>query len=248
MWLWVNTLTLEVENEAQLASGLSCKLLHLLHPFPFTHLLGVLQHVKRFYALLKDLHPRTENASIARQMFMELVETSGIDLNALENSLLELKEEIRSFAGRYALLSQKSHADGLSPDRSPDVTRRCLATLQPLPVCLALQDRIVAKLAQARVVDKATVFLKPNDIVDGVLGLTLNSASRKKRRDVIRMTALSNLNQTVSCLRCGGETELIPFIPIFALPYTHKVHIQNISFSPSCWHKWQADEVNTLMR
>ena len=108
MWLWVNILTLEVENEAQLASGLSCKLLHLLHPFPFTHLLGVLQHIKRFYALLKDLHPRTENASIARQMFMELVETSGIDLNALENSLLELKEEIRSFAGRYALLPQKA--------------------------------------------------------------------------------------------------------------------------------------------
>jgi hypothetical protein len=67
---------------------------------------------------------------------------------------------------------------------------------------------------QPGVVDKARLFLKPDDFVDGLLGLSLASSSSKHQRDVIRMSFLSKHEQPMTCLRCDGETEIKGTLPL----------------------------------
>lgn len=58
---------------------------------------------------------------------------------------------------------------------------------------------------QAQVVDKARLFIKPDDLVDGLLGLSLASA-KKLDRDVVSKGFLAS-GHSVTCVRCNGRSE-----------------------------------------
>lgn len=59
-------------------------------------------------------------------------------------------------------------------------------------------------------VDKARLFLRPEDLVDSMLGLTLEAMAHAKSpaRDVITKGFLSGLREPMTCLRCNGKTEI----------------------------------------
>jgi hypothetical protein len=93
-----------------LKSGLitsSCQMLHILHPFAFSQLQAVLLHVRAFHRLLKSLYPRTESAMLARDVLVDNIDSSGINLDALDAALNEIKDEVRMFAGAWLCLRHR---------------------------------------------------------------------------------------------------------------------------------------------
>lgn len=76
-------------------------LLHLLHPHAVGNLHAALQHVKRLRDDMNSLSPKSENAQMAKDVFMDGVEGSGIYLDALEPLLLEISKEVSKIAGTW---------------------------------------------------------------------------------------------------------------------------------------------------
>lgn len=64
-------------------------LLNLVHPYALLNLTGALDYVKSFRTFLGSQTPRGENAQIARDVFVDLVDCSGIDLSVLVPLLRE---------------------------------------------------------------------------------------------------------------------------------------------------------------
>ena len=79
-------------------------LLHLLHPYAAGNLHVALQHIKRLHDDLKSLSPKSENAQMAKDVFMDGLESSGIYLDALEPLLKEIHRESQKTAGMGSCL------------------------------------------------------------------------------------------------------------------------------------------------
>ena len=58
------------------------------------------------------------------------------------------------------------------------------------------------------ILNKATLFIKPSDLVDGVTRLSIGSQRKETERDVVTKGVLSR-GPTDTCLRCGGVTEVV---------------------------------------
>lgn len=58
-------------------------LLHLTHPFALQNICVALGHVKQYRAYLGSLSARGENAQIARDVLVDLIDSSGVDFTAL---------------------------------------------------------------------------------------------------------------------------------------------------------------------
>lgn len=74
-------------------------LLHLTHPFILPNLIGVIMHVNRFYHSLSALTPKGENSQIARDILMDVIDCSGLDLRGIEDILKVLMPDVRSISG-----------------------------------------------------------------------------------------------------------------------------------------------------
>jgi hypothetical protein len=70
-------------------------LLHLVHPFALEHLNAVATHVRQFRAYIGSLSASSENSQIARDVLADLVDTSGVDIAALEPFLVECAQDCR---------------------------------------------------------------------------------------------------------------------------------------------------------
>lgn len=73
--------------------------LHLVHPKALQNLRVALGHVKQFRNYLVGLTPRTENAQLSREVLLDLVECSGIDIPGLDAILEKLSKSIQGFNG-----------------------------------------------------------------------------------------------------------------------------------------------------
>jgi hypothetical protein len=58
--------------------------------------------VKRLYGQLKSVDPNGENGAIARNALLDTVDSSGINLEALESLLTQISEKIDGSNGRWA--------------------------------------------------------------------------------------------------------------------------------------------------
>lgn len=77
------------------------RLLHLVHPFALEHLSAVSTHVRHFRAYLGTLSASSENAQIARDVLSDLVDTSGVDITALEPFLVECAQDCRTLDSEH---------------------------------------------------------------------------------------------------------------------------------------------------
>lgn len=93
-------------------------------------------------------------------------------------------------------------------EQYPELTRRSLVTLKPSPEHMSLLRKVVSRVMQAEAVDKVRLFIKPGDLVDSMIGLSVSSSGKVHERDVITKGYLSEQRKQMTCLRCGGTTEI----------------------------------------
>lgn len=84
----------------QASIHLKCSLLHLVHP----HMLGILhnfvQHVRRFRGFLGSKMRAEEHLQVAREILIDYVDSSPVDLDALDRVLSDIKSEVKTNAGQ----------------------------------------------------------------------------------------------------------------------------------------------------
>ena len=66
----------------------------------------------------------------------------------------------------------------------------------------------IRKLLAADVINRTKLFLKPTDLVDGVMKLSVTEAVKEQDSDVISKGALLHTGVTIVCVRCGSKSEL----------------------------------------
>jgi Mediator complex subunit 16 len=84
---------------------------------------------------------------------------------------------------------------------------RSLGLCQPTPAMHLHLERTIVKLSRSSILNKPLLFIKPDDLVDGVTHLSLNSKP-DKAEDVVSKRILNGQGPTLSCLRCGGKSEI----------------------------------------
>ncbi|KAJ7430710.1 hypothetical protein B0H11DRAFT_2134605 [Mycena galericulata] len=161
-------------------------LLHLAHPYALRSLHAALSNVTRFKNKIGSLSASEENSQIAKSVLVDLIEYSGVDLNALQPLLSDFIMEAKNFG--------------------VEDTRRSLAMCEPTSAMGPHIRSAINKIAYAPVVDKPRLFIKPSELMDGVPQIL--GGRKDKTKDVISKGALSGRAQGVICLRCGGKSEV----------------------------------------
>jgi len=191
-----------------IADGAGSALLHIIHPFALENLHTLLQHVRRFRAFLGSLLAKSDGARTAKDVLMDHIDSSGIDLVVLEHTLSDMKAEVAKFAEQF-----------------PDVVRECLAALRPLASSGPLLKQNVLHIIDANIIDKPRLFFKADDLIDGMLGLSVGARNKNHERDVVTKGYLPGRKPPMLCLRCEGKTEIgFPAMPI---PLSVR------------WHSWE---------
>ncbi|KAI5123618.1 hypothetical protein M0805_003433 [Coniferiporia weirii] len=170
---------------------LSCSLTHIVHPYALDNFHCFLQHMRRFRAHLGSTSRSDEHHQMAKEMLIDTVDSSGIDLEALDKMICEIKDEVNTNA-----------------ERTPDLARRCLVGLKPPIQYTALLQKITVKIMQAQIVDKSRLFIKPGDLADCMLGLSVGTHGKLPDRDIISKGFLTSLKSQISCVRCNGRSEI----------------------------------------
>ncbi|KAG5647224.1 hypothetical protein DXG03_000759 [Asterophora parasitica] len=161
-------------------------LLLLGHPFPLNILFTALSHVQKYRAYVGSLSARGENSQIARDVLIDLVDSSGINFAALKAALVPT-DEMKAI------------------DR--DSCRRALVSCQPDQSMYLHLSKVIQKVTQPSVLNRPLLFIKPRDLVDGVTRLA--SAPKKDTdKDVVSKRALAGTMGSMTCVRCEGETTL----------------------------------------
>ncbi|KAH7922096.1 hypothetical protein BV22DRAFT_1095214 [Leucogyrophana mollusca] len=164
-------------------------LLHLVHPFASSNLCDVVSHVNRFHKFLGSLTAKGESSHIARDVLLDLVSCSGLNVGALESALKGTITELKHIPS--------------------DDVRVALARCHPVPSMYAPLRKIVQTLTSSSIVDKPRLFIKPSDLIDGFASLSTSEQSGKKQeKDVITRGLLLKRGPGLSCVRCGSRSEI----------------------------------------
>ncbi|KAF8136567.1 hypothetical protein EV363DRAFT_1395672 [Boletus edulis] len=173
------------ESKRPLSSPFDSPLfLHLTHPFMLTNIIGMIMHVNRFYHSLSALTPKGENSQIARDILMDVIGCSGLDLKGIEEILKSAMLDVRSISGDEARLS--------------------LAKCHLVPAQYPFLRKIVQALYTSTAIDKPRLYIKAADLVDAFTNLSTFEQSKKEQdRDVVTKGTLIRHGPSLLCLRCG---------------------------------------------
>src|ERR1700722_2175215 len=69
-------------------------------------------------------------------------------------------------------------------------------------------ENLIEKLTSSQVVDKARLIIRPMDLVDKGSQLSVLKSNGEGGRDVVAKCLLSKQSPKVTCLRCGGKSEV----------------------------------------
>ncbi|KAG2158212.1 uncharacterized protein EDB93DRAFT_1238009 [Suillus bovinus] len=83
-------------------------LLHLVHPLALTNLRAVVFHVSSFHQYLASMTAKRENSQFARDIMLDLVSSSGLDLKVLEDILSSAIPEASAIPDRPRLFIKSS--------------------------------------------------------------------------------------------------------------------------------------------
>jgi hypothetical protein len=76
----------------------------LAHPHALKNLHTALSHVTSFRSKIGSLSPSEENSQMAKSILVDLIDCSGVDLNALEPVLSDLLAETKRFSGKDQII------------------------------------------------------------------------------------------------------------------------------------------------
>lgn len=89
--------------------------------------------------------------------------------------------------------------------------RIALAACQPTQSLQPQLSAIVKKITETpKVLNKTTLFIKPEDLVDGVVNLSIGTRKRHRDEDTVTKGAVMTQNPHLTCTRCGGPSNVIP--------------------------------------
>jgi hypothetical protein len=182
-------------------------LLHIGHPYALANLHTILTHIKSLRLFVGQLSARGENAQIARDVLVELIDCSGFDIDALCVLLAECIQDANNIPGPPSLLHMTLDS-GLTSTLANDALRS-LALCQPTSAMSVSLRKSIQKLTDSSVIDKPRLFLKSSDLVDGISRMSLvERPSKEKRRDIISKALLAQRGATLVCIRCGGQSDV----------------------------------------
>ncbi len=101
-------------------------LLNLLYPDALAKLRVTVGDVRRLYEQLKSVDPNGENGTIARNTLLDTVDSSGINLGALESLLTQISEKIGGFNSKLASCSLLQLESSLSRSSRRAAKYRCM--------------------------------------------------------------------------------------------------------------------------
>ncbi|PBK78348.1 hypothetical protein ARMSODRAFT_947241 [Armillaria solidipes] len=162
-------------------------LLHIVHPRALVNLKQALNNVRNFRSTLGSLTTRGENSQIARDVLVDLVDCSGVDLNALDPLLDEF------------ILKSK----GIEVEE----TRRSFALCEPTTSMEPRLQENVKRLCESGVISKSRLYIKPHELIDGFENLSLEGPRKEQDKDVVSKGVLMKRQPCVRCLRCDGLSE-----------------------------------------
>ncbi|KAL4251734.1 hypothetical protein ABKN59_004474 [Abortiporus biennis] len=162
--------------------------LHLIHLYALRNLHQALSHVRTFRTHLSRLTAKAEHGQIAKDVMMDIVDCCGVDLDGLDPILTE------ALAG-----AQKINADDL---------RKSIALCRPVPSTHTHIQQTIEKITTMKVIDKPKLFIKPSDLIDGVMRMSLSDRLREKDTDVVTKSVLVHPSRDMICVRCGGKSEV----------------------------------------
>lgn len=200
-------------------------LLHLAHPFALQNFITALKHVKAFRAFLGSLPAGGENSQIAKGILVDLVDCSGVDLTGLITALEEVLERVQNLDRELLCFLCLPVCCKVALAQQ---CRKALAACQPIATMQHDLIRSIQMITQSpTILNKATLFIKPFDLVDGVTRLSIGSQQKETERDIVTKGVLSSRGSTDTCLRCGGVTEVV------------KDALSQAIKSPSRWRTWE---------
>jgi len=121
---------------------------------------------------------------------VDLVDCSGVDLTELIIALEEIHERVQGF-------DTQQH-------------RKALAACQPSTTMHHDLIQSIQTITESpTLLNKATLFIKPFDLLDGVARLSVGSHWKETEKDVVTKGVLFSRGWTDTCLRCGGVTEVV---------------------------------------
>lgn len=151
------------------------------------------------------MNPRGENAQIARDVLVDTIDSSGIDLQVLVPLFDEFMESAARLNRKYSFFCL--HDQFLISLSAADELRRSLALFSPVPPLIPHLRNVIKKILESKVIEKTKLFIKPDDLVDGVTRMTLTDQP-KRSVDVVTKRALSSHGPSFLCVRCGGKSEI----------------------------------------
>jgi hypothetical protein len=80
-------------------------LLHLVQPFALQKFSTMVTHIKQYRAYLGSLSAKGQNAQIARDILIDVVDNSGIDFGALETLLKSFLPAVQALDSNYMIIS-----------------------------------------------------------------------------------------------------------------------------------------------
>lgn len=66
----------------------------------------------------------------------------------------------------------------------------------------------MGKILDSQIIDKARLFIKSDEFIDGALGFNTNLRSKKTVRDVVSKCFIPGMKPPVICSRCRGKSEV----------------------------------------
>ncbi|KAJ3989410.1 hypothetical protein F5890DRAFT_1251657 [Lentinula detonsa] len=164
--------------------------LHLVHPKALRNLRTALGHVNQFRKYLTRLTPSTENSQLSKEVLIDLVEYSGVDIQGLDEIFEKLEKSVEGF--------------------DDDEIRQAMASCRPsLSMQIPLRET-VNLISQSPALNKARLFVKSFEMVDGqgqTEPLDRPQKDDSKDKDVVSKGLLLHRAQGMNCVRCGGRSE-----------------------------------------
>jgi len=72
-----------------------------VHPFALQNLINTLKHVRRYYQFLKASSAKIEKSQIAKDVLIDMIECSGLDLEQLEIVLDSSVQSVEALQRTY---------------------------------------------------------------------------------------------------------------------------------------------------
>ncbi|KAG0707666.1 hypothetical protein DFH29DRAFT_592452 [Suillus ampliporus] len=165
-------------------------LLHLVHPLALTNLTTVVFHVNRLHQYLASMTAKRENSQFARDIMLDLVSSSGLDLRVLEDILSTAIPEASAIPTEEAMAS---FSEG-----------------HPVPAQHEQLKRMIQSLATSSAIDKPRLFIKSSDLVDGFANLSASDRlpGDDPKMDVVTKGVLLKQNTGLLCLRCSRRSQV----------------------------------------